>query len=82
MTHAEWKTALMYEAAQLGHAEARTKAKEKAAQSLVQEGKLVLGGTIGDVSVGGQRARWYKLANPKIAEDVRTEAERHPAGMR
>ncbi len=82
MTHAEWKKALMYEARQLGHAEARTKAKEGAAQALVQENKLVIGGTISGVRVGDQKARWYRLANPDLAESVRVEAEKHPAGIR
>jgi len=60
----DWKKALLFEARQLGHAEARTIIREKAAQQLVQEGKLILGGTIGGVTLkNGERARWYKVAS-------------------
>ncbi len=69
MTNAEIRTALVYEARELGHAEARTIGKESVAQSLVSEGKFVLGGTIGGVTLrNGERARWYKLAPGYSAE--------------
>ncbi len=54
MTQNEIKKALLNEARELGHAEAKTKTKEKAAQALVAEGKFVRGG---GSSAGWS---WYK----------------------
>ena len=71
MTQDEIKKALLHEARVLGHAEARTKSKEKAARDLVKEGKLVRGGG----STGGWS--WYKLAEkpePRVKIDPATQA--------
>lgn len=66
MTLNEWKTAMMYEATQLGHAEARTMVREAAARALVKDGKLRCMGTIGGVKLkNGAPACWYKLAVSK-----------------
>jgi len=70
MTQDEIKKGLLYEARTMGHAEARTKGKEKAAQSLVDEGKLVRGGG----STGGWS--WYKLAGPKVEVPMTLEEKR------